>query len=120
MYSIGERFIYEVDDDDIEFEVIGDMIMHGKEYLVAQNVFEDKKYIFYYDDLEETIILIDDEDEAEELLEEWEAEYYGTSAEIEFWDDDYETLDDEDLIDNSELYIDDDFEDYDDFYEEEF
>lgn len=121
MYSIGEIFTYEVEDEEVEFEVIGDMIMRGKEYLIAENEEHEKK-IFVYDDQEEVLHYIDDEDEAADLIEEWEAEYYGTSAEIELWGEDYvdESSDDE-FIKDDELYIEEDeFSDYDELYDSDF
>lgn len=121
MYSIGEFFTFEIEDEEFEFEVIGDMIMRGKEYIVVEDS-EHEKRIFVYDDQEEILFFIDDEDEAHGLIDEWEAEYYGTSAEIELWDEDYvdESSDDE-LIKDDELYIEEDeFSDYDELYDSDF
>jgi hypothetical protein len=121
MYSIGEYFQFEIEEDEFQFEVIGDMIMRGKEYIVVEDPEHEKK-IFVYDDQEELLQYIDDEDEAHDLIDEWEAEYYGTSAEIELWDEDYteETSDDE-FIKDDELYIEEDeFSDYDELYDSNF
>jgi hypothetical protein len=121
MYSVGEYFQFEIEEEELDFEVIGDMIMRGKEYIIVEDP-DNIKRIFVYDDQEEVMHYIDDEDEAIALIEEWEAEYYGTSAEIELWDDDYvdESSDDE-FIKEDELFIEDDeFSDYEEFYDSEF
>jgi hypothetical protein len=121
MYSIGEYFQFEIEDEELEFEVIGDMIMRGKEYIVVEDS-EHNKRIFVYDDQEELLQYIDDEDEAHDLIDEWEAEYYGTSAEIELWDEDYiEESSDDEFIKDDELYIEEDeFSDYDELYDSEY
>jgi len=113
MYSVGENFYYEIDDEEYEYFVIGDMIIKGKEYIVAENE-EHEKVVFLYDDLEETVSKVEEEDEQEELLEFWENEFYGTSEENGLWDDedlgsDFEE-EEEDFVDIDEL---------DDFDEEE-
>ena len=122
MYSIGEFFTFEIEDEDIEFEVIGDMIMRGKEYLIAEDLEEHIKRIFIYDDQEEILHYIDDVDEAENLIDEWESEYYGTSAEIELWGEDYEgESSDDEFIKDDELFIEDDeFSDYEEVYDSGF
>ncbi len=87
MYSVGENFYYEIDGEEYEYNIIGDMIIRGREYLIAEDE-EHIKRVFVFDDMEETVVLIDDEDDQDELLEVWENEFYGTSSEVGLWDDD--------------------------------
>jgi DNA-directed RNA polymerase subunit delta len=116
MYSVGENFYFEIDGEEYEYSVIGDMITRGKEYLVAENE-ENEKVVFLYDDMEEVVILVDSEEEQEALIELWENEFYGTSGEVGFWDDDEYT---DDIEDEEEEYIDIDglneFDDEDNMY----
>ena len=103
MYGIGETFYYEIEECEEEFEVIGDVMTKGKEYIIAEDVDEHEKYVFLYDDVEEILILIEDEDDAERILNTWEDQVYGTSGEMDFWDDD-EYYEREDNIDSEEEY----------------
>lgn len=121
MYSVGENFYYEIDDEEYEYYVIGDMIIKGKEYLVAEDEDHNKK-VFIYDDIAEEIQMIDGEEEQDELLEMWENEFYGTSEEIGIWaddefnsdyDDDEEEVENEDYVEIDGLT---DFDDEDDMY----
>ena len=47
MYSIGENFYYEIDGENVEFNILGDMIIKGKEYLVVEDN-EHVKSVFIY------------------------------------------------------------------------
>ena len=116
MYGIGETFYYDIEEYEQEFEVIGDVMTKGKEYIIAEEVNEQEKYVFLYDDVEEISILIDDEDEAERILNRWEDQVYGTSGEMDFWDDD-EYYEREDNIDSEEKY--DEVESFGEFEEDE-
>ncbi len=116
MYGIGETFYYDIEEYEQEFEVIGDVMTKGKEYIIAEEVNENEKYVFLYDDVEEISILIDDEDESERILNRWEDQVYGTSGEMDFWDDD-EYYEREDNIDSEEEY--DEVESFGEFQEDE-
>ena len=37
MYLTGETFSYEINDEDKDFTVIGDAMIKGKEYIIAEN-----------------------------------------------------------------------------------
>lgn len=120
MYSVGENFYYEIDDEEYEYYVIGDMIIKGKEYLVAEDEDHNKK-VFIYDDIAEEIQMIDGEEEQDELLEMLENEFYGTSEEIGIWaDDEFNSdYDDEEEVENEDYVEIDgltDFDDEDDMY----
>lgn len=110
MYSVGENFYYEIDDEEYEYFVIGDMIIKGKEYIVAEND-DHEKTVFIYDDLEEVVYRV--EEDEEELLAFWENEFYGTSEDNGLWDDDLES----DFEDEEEDFV--DIDELDDFDEEE-
>lgn len=120
MYSVGENFYYEIDDEEFEYFVIGDMIIKGKEYLIAEDEDHSKK-VFIYDDMEEDILMVEGDEEQDELLELWENEFYGTSEEIGIWaDDDFssdyndeEEMESEDFVDIDGLT---EFDDEDDLY----
>jgi DNA-directed RNA polymerase subunit delta len=121
MYSVGENFYYEIDDEEYEYYVIGDMIIKGKEYLVAEDEDHNKK-VFIYDDIVEEILMVEGEEEQDELLEMWENEFYGTSEEIGIWaddefnsdyDDEEEEVDNEDYVEIDGLT---EFDDEDDMY----
>ncbi len=86
MYAVGETFYYEISDEEYELHVIGDIILGGKEYIIAED-FEGNKWAFLFDENEEDIILMED-DEAFEIKEHWEEEYLGSSSDIGDWDED--------------------------------
>ena len=103
MYSISENFYFEIDDEEKELVVIGDIIIRGKEYLIAED-FLDNNYVFLFDDEEEQLELIEDEELAEELIDNWQEEYYGTVDEVGLWEEDYEN-DDEDISEDIESFF---------------
>ncbi|WP_319204823.1 hypothetical protein [uncultured Ilyobacter sp.] len=86
MYAVGETFYYEIFDEEYELHVVGDIILGGKEYIIAED-FEGDKRAFLFDENEEDVVLIED-DEAIEIIEYWEEEYFGTSSDIGDWDED--------------------------------
>lgn len=115
MYSIGENFFYELDGEEVEFSILGDMIIKGKEYLVTETL-DNTKLVFIYDDEEETVTLLEDEEATDKLIETWETDFYGEVEDETLWDDDeYEAYDDTDE-EEEEDYV--DYEDDVDFDEE--
>lgn len=116
MYAVGETFYYDIDEHEEEFEVLGDLMLKGKEYLVAEDVAEQERYVFLYDESEELLIMIEDEDVIEHIINNWEEQFYGTSNDMEFWDDEnyYER---EDQIGAEEEY--DELESFGEFEEDE-
>lgn len=126
MYAIGETFYYEIFDEEYELHVIGDIILAGKEYIIAED-FEGEKRAFLFDENEEDVVLIEDED-AIDIIEHWEEEYFGTSSDIGDWDEDgYYDREDTFAVsddDEEESYIEDNFveeedeENFDDYEEE--
>lgn len=86
MYAVGETFYYEIQDEEYELNVIGDIILVGTEYLVTED-FEGDKWVFLFDEDEEELVLID-EDEALDIISYWEKEYFGGGSDIGDWDED--------------------------------
>lgn len=110
MYSVGESFCYEINDEEVELNIIGDVIIRGNEYIIAEDE-DNNKFVFIYDDNEEDLIYIDDTEVAEELINSWQSEYYGTIDEVGLWEEEYEDEDeDEEELESSgdEYYMEDD------------
>jgi len=110
MYAVGENFEYLIQDEECDISVVGDIMMFGDEYLIGENL-DGKRYVFIYREDEEIVELVDEEDEATDILDNWEEEYYAGGTNIGDWDDDsyYER---EDKITtgsgDTEAYIEDD------------
>lgn len=112
VYSMGETFYYEMEDEEKQFHVVGDVVIKGKEYIVGEDNFN-LYYVFWYDDMNEELIYIDDADEAEKLIDEWQEEYYGTIDEVGLWEEDYEEEDEEeDEFDEDDEVIDEEDENF--------
>lgn len=112
MYLTGETFSYEINDDEKEFTVIGDAMIKGKEYIIAENE-DNKKVAFLYDDDTEELMLVEDRKHSEMIVKYWQEEYYGTMEEVDIWEEDYNERD-EDMEALDGFYIDEE-----DFAEEE-
>jgi len=87
MYAVGENFEYMIEDEEYDISVIGDIMMFGDEYLIGENI-DGKKYVFIYIEDEEIVKLVEEEDEASDILDNWEEEYYAGGTDIGDWDDD--------------------------------
>jgi len=87
MYAVGESFDYTVEDLELNISVIGDIMAHGEEYLIGEDL-DGLKYVFIYREDEELVEMIDDEDDSSEILEIWEDEYYAGGTDIGDWDGD--------------------------------
>lgn len=120
MYAVGETFYHEILDEEYELNVIGDIILGGIEYLIAED-FEGGKWAFLFDEDEEEVILMD-EDEALEIITYWEKEYFGGNADIGDWDEDG-YYDREDITspgdDDEEKFISENYIEDEDFVEED-
>lgn len=99
MYSQGESFYYNIDDEEFELTVLENLIIRDKEYLITED-FDGNNYVFLYDDDE--LEYIDDTSEVNSILDYWKDEYLN-SENIGDWDED-EYYDREDSYDNSDLY----------------
>jgi DNA-directed RNA polymerase subunit delta len=120
MYAVGETFYYEIFDEEYELHVIGDIILGGKEYIIAED-FEGEKRAFLFDENEEDVVLIEDDD-ALEIIGHWEEEYFGTGADIGDWDEDgYYDREDSFAVssgDEEESYIEDNYIEEEDSFDE--
>ena len=110
MYSQGETFYHDIDDEEYELHVIENVVMGDKEYIIAED-FDGQIHVFLYDEEEEDIYLMEDSD-AMEVIEYWREEYLsgddiGDYEEDEYYDreDDYsEKFDNEDYYEDEEEY----------------
>ena len=73
MYSQGETFYHDIDDEEYELHVIENVVMGDKEYIITED-FDGQIHVFLYDEEEEDIYLIEDSD-AMEVIEYWREEY---------------------------------------------
>ncbi|UUV19691.1 hypothetical protein NRK67_09740 [Fusobacteria bacterium ZRK30] len=87
MYAVGENFEYMIEDEEYDISVVGDIMMFGDEYLIGEDL-DGKRYVFIYREDEEMVELVDEEDEASDILDNWEDEYYAGGTNIGDWDDD--------------------------------
>lgn len=111
MYTYGETFYYEIDDEDLELHVLENVILGDEEYLITED-YEGKIHVFYYDEDEEDIELVTDKRDAQEVIEYWKDEYL-VGADIGDFDDD-EYYDREDKLGERDYF--DDYEEFDDEY----
>lgn len=110
MYSQGETFYHDIDDEEYELHVIENVVMGDKEYIIAED-FDGQIHVFLYDEEDEDIYLMEDSD-AMEVIEYWREEYLsgddiGDYEEDEYYDreDDYsEKFDNEDYYEGEEEY----------------
>lgn len=110
MYSQGETFYHDIDDEEYELHVIENVVMGDKEYIIAED-FDGQIHVFLYDEEEEDIYLMEDSD-AMEVIEYWREEYLsgddiGDYDEDEYYDreDEYsEKFDNEDYYEDEEEY----------------
>ena len=110
MYSQGETFYHDIDDEEYELHVIENVVMGDKEYIITED-FDEQIHVFLYDEEEEDIYLMEDSD-AMEVIEYWREEYLagddiGDYEEDEYYDreDDYsEKFDNEDYYEDEEEY----------------
>ena len=115
MYLTGETFSYEINDEDKDFTVIGDAMIKGKEYIIAENE-NNRKVVFLYDEDTEEITFLEDRKQTDTIVKYWQEEYYGTMEEVDIWEEDYNDRD-EDMEALDGFYIDDeDFSEENDDY----
>ena len=87
MYSVGEEFERLVEEDLEYLTCISNVTIGDKEYLICENE-NGTKRLFYYDTVEENLELLEEE-EADEVLEVWEEEYYGSDKEYMYWNEEF-------------------------------
>ena len=76
MYSQGETFYHNIDDEEFELTVLENLIIRDKEYLITED-FDGTNYIFLYDEDEDDLIFVDDTAEINTVLDFWKEEYLG-------------------------------------------
>lgn len=111
MYTQGETFYFDIDEEEYELHVLENVILGENEYLITED-FDGKIHVFLYDDKEEEIEYVEDKREASEIIEYWKDEYLISSDIGDFEDDEYYDREDRDLDDD--YYDDDDYDGYDD------
>lgn len=52
MYSQGETFYYDIDDEEFELSVVENITMKDKEYIIAED-YDGELHVFVYDEDEE-------------------------------------------------------------------
>ncbi len=112
MYSQGETFYYDIDDEEYELHVLENVIMGDKEYIIAED-FDGDIHVFLYDEDEEELEILDDGD-ASEVIDYWKEEYLLGEDIGDYEEDEYYDREDEDYGDkfDNEDYYDGDEEDY--------
>ena len=110
MYSVGEEFERLVEDDLEYLTCIANVNIGDKEYLICENESGTKR-VFYYDTIEEELELVE-EDEADEVLEVWEEEYYGSDKEYMYWNEEFGEYDVVEKESDDFVEIDSEDEDY--------
>lgn len=112
MYSQGETFFYNIDDEEFELSVVENISMRDKEYIIAED-YDGEFHVFEYDEDEEEIYILDEVD-AMEVIEYWQNEYLDGEDIGDYEDDEYYDREDEEYGDryDNEDYYEDDEEDY--------
>ena len=128
MYSQGETFYYDIDDEEFELSVVENITMKDKEYIIAED-YDGELHVFVYDEDEEEIYLLEDSD-AMEIIEYWQDEYMGGEDIGDYEDDEYyddydyslddldPTEDDDEVSFLDEQEYNDIMDDYEDMYED--
>lgn len=106
MYSQGETFYHDIDDEEYELHVIENVVMGDKEYIIAED-FDGQIHVFLYDEEEEDIYLMEDSD-AMEVIEYWREEYLSGDDIGDYEEDEYYAREDEysEKFDNEDYYED--------------
>lgn len=113
MYTYGETFYYEVDEENLEMHVLENVVLGDEEYIVTED-YEGKIHVFFYDEDEDEINYVADRRHAQEIIEYWRDEYL-IGADIGDYDDD-EYYDREDKLGDRDYFDDYNYEDNDDEY----
>ena len=112
MYSQGETFYYDIDDEEFELSVVENITMKDKEYIIAED-YDGDVHVFLYDEDEEELEILDDGD-ASEVIDYWKEEYLLGEDIGDYEEDEYYDREDEEYGDkfDNEDYYDGDEEDY--------
>lgn len=101
MYSQGESFYFNIEDEEFELTVLETLFIGDKEYLITED-FDGEHHVFLYNEEDDELEHIDDPNEAISILEFWKDEYM-SSEDIGDWDED-SYYDREDSFDKDDFY----------------
>lgn len=93
MYSQGETFYRDIDDEEYELHVVENFTLREREYIIAED-FNGDFHVFIYDEDEDDIVLLDEFDAAD-IIEYWEEEYLSGDNIGDYEDDEYYDREDE-------------------------
>ena len=88
MYSQGETFYYDIEDEEYELSVLSTFLVGEQEYVITED-FDGTLHVFIYDEDEDDIFLVEDEDEAAQLIQDWKDEYLDGEDIGDYEDDEY-------------------------------
>ncbi len=86
MYSQGETFYYEIEDEEYELCTLENFNLNNTEYVIAEDI-DGTLFVFYCDEDQEELFLVDDDTEIESVLDYWREELL-VSDDIEDFDND--------------------------------
>ena len=91
MYSQGETFYYDIDDEEFELSVVENITMKDKEYIIAED-YDGELHVFVYDEDEEEIYLLEDigDYEDDEYYDREDEEYSDKYDNEDYYEDDEE------------------------------
>src|SRR3712207_9205635 len=88
MYSQGETFYYDIEDEEYELSVLSTFLVGEQEYLITED-FDGTLHVFIYDEDEDDVFLVEDEEEAAQLIQDWKEEYLDGEDIGDYEDDEY-------------------------------
>lgn len=98
MYSQGETFYYDIEDEEYELTVLETFRYEDVEYIIAED-FDGRFYAFFYDENEDDIIHVSDSHDEDSIISYWKEEHYLDGDNSGYDDEDYYDRDDEDYYD---------------------
>lgn len=107
MYSIGETFYYDFEDEEYELTVLENFNLDDVEYIIAED-FDGRHFAFYYDENEDEVKHITDSHDEDSVISYWKEEYFLDDEINDFEENEYYDREDGDY-----------FEKYDGFHEVE-
>ena len=88
MYSQGETFYYDIEDEEYDLSVLSTFLVGEQEYLITED-FDGALHVFIYDEDEDDIFLVEDEEEAAQLIQYWKEEYLDGEDIGDYEEDEY-------------------------------
>ena len=101
MYAEGDSFDFNLDNEEEDFTVIGNINYDDQDYIIAQNEDEDL-FVFSYDKEEDELLLVDDEDDIQDIIEYWQEEYGKDPSMATYVNEDY--YDSQDTMSLEKIY----------------